>query len=117
MTIQDCSRRDFLKLSAAAGMLGALGSYRPAQGMTVSDYKALVCIFMFGGNDGHNTVIPMSASEFAAYQQKRPGLALPNNHVLPITTTTGGQYGFNYGMPELQQLFGQGKVAVLANVG
>src|SRR3954454_14039706 len=108
MTKEDYSRRDFIKLSAAGGMLAALGRYQPAAAMTVTDYKALVCIFMFGGNDGHNTVIPFSPSEFAAYQAKRPGLALPANHVLPITTTTGGQYGFNYGMPELQQLFQQG---------
>lgn len=117
MKNEEFSRRNFIKLTAAGGLVAALGQIDVANAMAVTDYKALVCIFMFGGNDGHNTVIPFSASEYAAYQQKRPGLALPSNHVLPITTSTGGQYGFNYGMTEMQQLFQQGKVAVLANVG
>ncbi len=110
------SRRNFLKLSASAGMLAALGQFNEAEAQ-VADYKALVCIFLFGGNDGHNTVIPMSQSEYAAYTSKRGGLALTGNKLLPITTTTGGQYALNYGLAEMQPLFQQGKLAVMANTG
>lgn len=111
------SRRDFLKFSLSAGMVAALGNFVPAAAAAPTDYKALVCIFLFGGNDGHNTIIPMATTEYNAYLAKRGGLALTGNRLLPVTTTTGGQYAFNYGMPEIQSLFQQGKVAVLANTG
>lgn len=110
------SRRNFLQLSASAGMLAALGQFNQAAAQA-ADYKALVCIFLFGGNDGHNTVIPMSQSEYAAYTTKRGNLALSGNKLLPITTTTGGQYALNYGLAEMQPLFQQGKLAIVANTG
>lgn len=121
MTKQDLSRRNFLKLTAStglsAGMVAALGQFEQAAAAQAQDYKALVCLFLFGGNDGHNMVIPMSASEYPVYQAKRGGLALTGNKLLPITTTNGGQYALNYGMVEMQQLFQQGKLAVIANTG
>lgn len=121
MKNQKTSRRNFIKLTAGTGlgcgMLAALGQFNLAEAAQGTDYKALVCIFLFGGNDGHNMVIPMAQSEYAAYQSQRGSLALTGNNRLPITTSTGGQYAFNYGMVEMQQLFQQGKVAVLANTG
>ncbi len=117
MNNNDFSRRDFLRLSLSAGMVAALGNVMPVSAAVAGDYKALVCIFLFGGNDGHNTIVPMAPSEYSSYLAKRGGLALTGNRLLPVTTTTGGQYAFNYGMPELQSLFQQGKVAVLANTG
>ena len=105
-------------MTAAGGMLAALGNLETANATPMAqDYKALVCIFLFGGNDGHNTVFPMSNTEYNAYIAKRGGLALTGNKALPITTTSGGQYGLNYGLVEMQSLFQQGKVAVLANTG
>jgi len=117
MSNNNFSRRAFLKLSASAGMVAALGEFKPIQAAAAGDYKALVCIFLFGGNDGHNTVIPLSQSEYAAYSSKRGNLALTGNRLLPITTTTGGQYALNYGLAEMQPLFQQGKLAVIANTG
>ncbi|MFT3744074.1 MAG: DUF1501 domain-containing protein [Pyrinomonadaceae bacterium] len=117
MNNNDFSRRDFLKLSLSAGMVAALGNFTPTMAAAAGDYKALVCIFLFGGNDGHNTFIPMATNEYNAYLAKRGGLALTGNRLLPVTTTTGGQYAFNYGLPEIQSLFQQGKAAVLANTG
>ena len=118
---QDFSRRNFLKLTAStglgAGLVSALGQFEQAAAAQAVDYKALVCVFLFGGNDGHNMVIPLSATEYPAYQSKRGGLALSGNQLLPITTTTGGQYAFNYGLVEMQTLFQQGKVAIIANTG
>jgi len=108
----ETSRRDFLKFTACGSMLAALGQFQHTAAAVpmAQDYKALVCIFLFGGNDGHNTVVPMSASEYNAYISKRGGLALTGNRVLPVTTSTGGQYGFNYGMVELQGLFQPGQL-------
>lgn len=117
MKTQNFSRRNFLKLTGSAGLLTALGQFNLAEAANLQDYKALVCIFLFGGNDGHNMVIPMSGNEYPAYAANRAGLALSGNKLLPITTTTGGQYALNYGMVEMQQLFGQGKLAVIANTG
>lgn len=121
MKKQETSRRNFIKLTAGAGlgcgMLSALGHFNLAEAAQGTDYKALVCIFLFGGHDGHNMVIPTKASEYSAYQAARGGLTLSGNQLLPITTTTGGQYALNYGLVEMQQLFQQGKLAILANTG
>jgi uncharacterized protein (DUF1501 family) len=116
-TKQDFSRRNFLKLTASTGLVAALGQLNPAQAAQGTDYKALVCIFLFGGNDGHNMVIPMAPSEYAAYQSQRGNLQLSGNQLLPITTATNGQYALNYGLVEMQQLFQQGKLAIMANTG
>lgn len=120
-TRQDFSRRNFLKLTASTGlgcgMLAALGQFNLVEAAQVPDYKALVCVFLFGGNDGHNTVIPLAQSEYNAYVNRRGSLALTGNKLLPISSTTGGQYALNYGLVEMQQLFQQGKVAIVANTG
>jgi uncharacterized protein (DUF1501 family) len=76
------------------------------------DYKALVCIFLFGGNDCNNTVIPMESQAYTTYQNARGGLALPQNTLLPV-----GNYGLHPRLADLQRLFNQKKAAILANVG
>ena len=85
------SRRDFLKRScctAAAGFAAAsfnrFGMVN-ALAQSAQDYKALVCVFLFGGNDSNNMVIPLSSSGYASYQQTRSVLALPQAGLLPIT--------------------------------
>jgi uncharacterized protein (DUF1501 family) len=117
------SRRDFLKRScctAAAGFAAAsfnrFGMVN-ALAQSAQDYKALVCIFMFGGNDSNNMIIPMSSSEYASYQQTRSVLALPQASLLPITAPSSGAFGLHSKLPELQTLFNQKHLAVLANVG
>ena len=109
------SRRTFLQLSATVGMLSRLGGLRPAE--AASDYKALVCLFMFGGNDGHNLVVPLDATQYAAYQKARGVLALPLSQLLPITVPGFGSFGLHYAMPELQTLFNNRKLAIISNVG
>lgn len=111
------SRRNFLQLGASLGMVLGLGRYDWAAAQTASDYKALVCLFLFGGNDGHNTVVPLQSAQYNAYVAARGGLALPQNQLLPIADTTQGSFALHYGLPELQALYNQGKMAVLANVG
>ena len=112
------SRRHFLQLGASAGVLLGLGRLqRSAQAATTSDYKALVCLFLFGGNDGHNTVVPLHPTQYAAYQTARGAIALPKSQLLPISDPVQGAFGLHYAMPELKTLYTQGHLAVLANVG
>jgi uncharacterized protein (DUF1501 family) len=117
------SRRDFLKrtcCTAAAGFAAAsfnrFGLVNAlAQG--TQDYKALVCVFLFGGNDSNNMVVPFSSSGYASYQSIRSVLALPQNSLLPINAPSAGSFGFHPKFTELQALFNQKHLAVMANVG
>ena len=82
------SRREFVQLSAAFGMLAGLGQFNltsaSASSLPLADYKALVCLFMFGGNDGHNMVVPLQSTQYNAYVAARGALALPQNQLLGI---------------------------------
>jgi uncharacterized protein (DUF1501 family) len=119
------SRRDFLRgaLATAGGaaMLGKFGEMaavaaNPNNGVP---YQALVCIFMAGGNDGHNTVYPVATVKqgYSLYQKNRATLALP----LPSNANTiyngGDSYGVHPKLTEIAALYQQGAAAVVANVG
>src|SRR6185369_16150552 len=93
------SRRNFLQLGASLGMVLGLSRFDWAAAATGSDYKALVCLFMFGGNDGHNTVVPLQSTQYNAYVAARGGLALPQNQLLPISDAAQGAFGLHYGLP------------------
>src|SRR5271156_4757474 len=120
------SRRDFLKdtLSSVAA-LGAVGSMAKFGEMNAlaatgsgSGYQALVCIFLLGGNDGHNTVVPITTAQqnYSLYAQGRGGLAIPQGSLLPIANGSD-TYGLHPSLVEIHGLYNQGKAAVLANVG
>lgn len=118
------SRREFLRRScctAAAGFAAAsftrFGLVN-ALAQNAQDYKALICVFLFGGNDGNNLVVPLDTAGYAAYQQVRAGLALPQASLLPVTPPSlGSPFGFHARLPELQSLFNGGQLALLSNVG
>lgn len=110
------SRRNFLGMSAGLGALAALSNFNSVQAQTPADYKALVCVFLFGGSDGHNMVVALSGSEYSAYQSLRGGLGLTSNKILAINSGNV-PYGLHYGLPELQNLYLQNKMAIVANVG
>ncbi len=84
-----------------------------------SDYKALVCLFLAGGNDGNSLIVPSDTAGYQAYATGRGALALPRASLLAVKpkTSDGHDYGFHPVLSELQTLFNQGHVAVLANVG
>lgn len=84
---------------------------------TLTDYRALVCIFLFGGNDSNNTVI--SIADYSTYASSRGILAFSQQQLAAtvITPKQGGNYALHPRMPELQALFTAGKVAIVANVG
>jgi uncharacterized protein (DUF1501 family) len=94
-----------------------------AQDACPADYKALVCIFLFGGNDGNNTVVPIStpgsnpANSYSKYAQVRGGLALPVANLNVIGNSKGDQYGLHPSLTELASLYNNKNVAVTVNVG
>jgi uncharacterized protein (DUF1501 family) len=105
-------------MTASFGALAALSNLSAVSvnAQTGGDYRALVCVFLFGGNDGHNTVVPLSGGEYTAYQSLRGGMGLATNEILAISSG-GTPYGLHYALPELQNIYNQGKMAVVANVG
>jgi uncharacterized protein (DUF1501 family) len=85
---------------------------------SVSDYKALVCILLAGGNDSYNMLVPHGNSEYHEYQTVRSNLALPQSSLQALNGThSGKQLGLHAGMPELASLFNSGDAAFVANVG
>jgi uncharacterized protein (DUF1501 family) len=114
------SRRDFLKLSASLAALGlmGLGESRPAGAATASDYKALICVYLAGGNDGNNLIVPLDSARYTAYQTLRGSLALGLNKLCPaIADASSNPYALHYGLPELNTWYGAGKLAVVLNLG
>jgi uncharacterized protein (DUF1501 family) len=94
-----------------------------AQGTAGTDYRALVCVYLAGGNDGHGTVIATDPESFAAFTSARsgaPGLAYPMNELLPITLQTpqtGRTFALNPSLGGVQTLFNAGRAAIVANTG
>ncbi len=145
--VPDLSRRKFVGACCAAvgstGMLSALAQLRligsvasPDNGplsptpsaALQTDFKALVCLFLAGGNDANNLIVPTDTATYAAYALGRGFLALPQTALLPISprNTDGRTWGLHPALgtnPDgstnggLKGMFDQGKVAVLANVG
>ncbi|HEX8071694.1 MAG TPA: DUF1501 domain-containing protein [Pyrinomonadaceae bacterium] len=120
------TRRDFLRqtgcLALGAGALAAglkdFGLVN-ALAQSTTDYRALVCVFLNGGNDGNNTIVPTD-DRYALYTSARAGAGL----ALPAAGQPGGllqltnaSYGLHPALPELQALYNQGRVAVLCNTG
>jgi uncharacterized protein (DUF1501 family) len=108
------------KLIAGAGFSGSLGAAGLAPFLFVprpawaADYKALVCVFLYGGNDGTNCIVPTDASLHAAYAAPRPVLALPRSSLVPLA---GTGFGLHPSLSALQNVWQQGRMAVLFNTG
>jgi uncharacterized protein (DUF1501 family) len=117
------SRRDFIKDTlrsvTALGALGSMAKFGEMNSLAAgSGYQALVCIFLNGGNDGHNTVVPITTAQqnYSQYAQARGPLAIAQSALLPIANG-GDTYGLHPSLVEIQGLYNLGKAAVLANVG
>ncbi|HZZ20791.1 MAG TPA: DUF1501 domain-containing protein [Opitutaceae bacterium] len=126
--IHDLSRRRFIGRACAAvgatGMLSALAQLRMIGALAAdsapSDYKALVCLFLYGGNDSNNLVVPIDSTNYGLYSAARTVLALPQSTLLPIAPkaySDGRQWALHPSLAEVQQLFGQGRLALMANTG
>jgi len=115
------TRRQWLRLAAfnaaAAAFAGRFGALN-ALATAAADYKALVCVFLFGGNDANNLLVPNDGTGYADYARLRSSIALPQASLLPIVTATGRRpFGLHPNLPGLQALFNQNAAAVVANVG
>jgi uncharacterized protein (DUF1501 family) len=105
--------------AAGASLVGGLSklSLVSALAQGTTDYKALVCIFMFGGNDSNNVLVPTD-SRYTQYLQSRSVLALPQSQLLPLQINGQSPYGLHPNMPEMQGYFNNQKsLAIVANVG
>ena len=119
------SRRRFLSSTGAltaAAVAGALGRWgvESANAQAVSDYKALVCIFFFGGNDSNNMIVPVDDyAQYAAVRSATSNIALTSAEILPFTAASQGgkRYGFHPQLAPLKTIYDAGKLAVVANAG
>ena len=101
---------------AGLGSLASLG----ARAADSSGYKALVCLYMHGGNDSHNWVVPIDATGYAQYAAVRRELAIPTSRLLPIgcsTQASGRAFGMVQELAALRERYEAGTAAVVANVG
>jgi uncharacterized protein (DUF1501 family) len=128
-------RRKFIQNSAALSTLSALpfsiNVSEAAGGIDAkadeTGYKALVCVFLFGGNDNHNTIVPYQSAEYNAYLTARGGLAssnglaLPQGSLNPLVAPGGSAasapLALHPAMTRLGSVYTAGKMAVVANCG
>lgn len=134
--LSDMTRRAFVRRTSALGLVGAGSSYalglaglgELAAQSQPNDYKALVCIFLFGGNDHANTLIPCDPDNYARYASIRggsAGVAIPYEqlsasvltHPQDQILTDGLRFALAPSMPNLTRRFNEGKMATLLNVG
>lgn len=125
-------RRHFLRSAAATALTGtalhAIPGALTAHAADTSGYRALVCIFLFGGLDSHDLVLPYDAPSYGTYSTIRQtllndyGAARSRESLLPLTPDNGAQFGSRRfalppEMPLLRDLFDQGRAALVGNVG
>ena len=130
MCPRDATRRAFLQRAAAFAAAGSaaplalnLSLLGEAAAFTANDYKALVCVFLYGGNDHANTVVHADAARHARYAAIRGPLTVPRDSLgstvlQPLQALPDGQqFALHPAMPELTTLFNTGRAATLFNVG
>lgn len=126
------TRREFLRRSSAMAVTGAaapwamnLAAIGEAAAQSASDYKALVCVFLYGGCDYGNTLIPTDAATHSLYMQHRRGLGISldalttaGTTLTPATALAGGRsYALGPGLKSLLPLWQDGRMAALLNIG
>ena len=121
------NRREFLKKTgASAAAAAAFGAYPGAAFSQVigtsapfPDYKALVCVFLFGGNDSYNMLVPRSNAEYNVYAASRQNMSIAQSDLLPISPLTpdGVDYGLHPMMAGVKNLFDMNRAAFVTNVG
>jgi len=133
---EDPSRRDFFRHAACAAVgatalvstvwdlryINAAAAARISKiNPAATDYKALVCLFLYGGNDANNMVIPYDQANYDKYSAARGLLALPKASLQNLTLNppdpAGREYAFHPNCPELKTMFNNGQLAIAANVG
>jgi uncharacterized protein (DUF1501 family) len=113
------NRRTFIK-SASLAAAGSAAGLRPfgalnALAQSATDYKALVCIYLFGGNDSNNTLVQFDTKGYANYSSVRGPLAIPQSQLLQLSAAP--TFALNPNLPDIQSLFDKNAAAFVANVG
>lgn len=121
------TRRRFLQSSLSAALLGSgIGAMTGKLNLVSSalaassdyaglaDYKALVCVFLYGGSDSFNMFVPLEQSIYDNYAAARGGLSLSRDNLL---ASADGVVGFNPDLSALHGYYDQGKLAIVGNVG
>jgi len=118
------SRRDFLRHTtcalgsfALASQIENFGVVHALTPQAATDYKAMVMVFLNGGNDGNQMFLDLNQYSTYSTQRNTAALAIPQVSFLPVSPVSGGSFGFHPSMPEIQSLFNSGKLAVLCNNG
>jgi len=127
MTDLQTSRREFLRqcacVAGGVGFASTFGSFQLASaavgpGDSFNDYRALVCVFLFGGNDSFNMFVPTGTAAYQAYADARQNLAVPTSSLLGVTPLGQSEpYGFHSDCAPLHRMFNSGQLAVVSNVG
>ena len=119
------NRRTILKSGISLASVGALGTTAWLEGGMgelanaddLGDYKALVCVYLNGGNDGNNTLIPIDAA-YGDYARARGGLALSKDSLTPLGGTSAGhQFAIHPGIAPLAKLYQNKTLSWIANMG
>jgi len=130
----DISRRAFLQRASALAISGVasplainLAAMAEASAANASDYKAIVCVFLYGGNDYANTLVPYDAASYNSYYSLRPNLAYQRSALSGTVLSTASapvdvngvahQYALAPELAPLLPIFNAGKMGVLLNVG
>ncbi|HEX9183578.1 MAG TPA: DUF1501 domain-containing protein [Burkholderiales bacterium] len=123
------SRREFVKRASALSFMGAgapfalnLASIGAASAQAAPGYRAIVCLFLFGGNDHTNTIIPYDPAEHTEYANARQSIAFARDALTPTATAPVASQGnrpfaFHPALTAFKSLYDQGRLAVVANVG
>lgn len=121
------SRRNFIKQASLASIglttpMSSIINFKAMNALAASapppssGYKAMVCFFLHGGNDSYNMLMPRTSTEYNHYATTRSNLAIGQNDMLPLGGV-GGNYGVNPSMPGIQQLFDNGDLSFISNIG
>jgi uncharacterized protein (DUF1501 family) len=116
------NRRKFLTSTTALTAGAAAASMlrwgvESAEAQSMGGYKALVCVFLFGGNDSNNMIVPITDYPlYALTRTAASGVALTQAQLLPFAAA-GKQFGFHPSFASLAPTYTSGKLAVVANAG
>lgn len=110
-------RRNFLKHAGAVSLAGLGATLARVADVHAADYKALVVVFLSGGHDGNNLLVPLDGA-YNDYAKARPSLALPKDSLVSLPGThIGHKFGLSPASRSLRTLFEQQKLAIVANAG
>jgi uncharacterized protein (DUF1501 family) len=122
---QSPGRREFLRTGARLSLLGSaapfamnLAAIGAASAQSAGEYRAVVCVFLYGGNDHFNTVIPYDAPGYETYRSARSTIARPRDVLVPLRTEAGqAPLALPPELASLAARYNTGQMAIVANVG